>query len=159
MSGPNGPEEEHEGRNSDRETWAEKVTVAQAVRAVTDAVRIVDKLIWIFKPLYRDQPPGRYWPLRSFSAWLGIATPWFLYLLWLEFVQSGPGETIWPEGGFPLPTTAIIGFFVIILPIFLAIVITHRSELGYAEAYFALGLRVGGYSLAVLFVLKQLLDF
>ena len=159
MSGPNGPEEEHESKNSDRDSWAEKVTIAQAARAVVEAVKVVDKVIWIFKPLYCDAPPGQYWPIRSFYAWLAIATPWGLYLLWLEFVQSGPGETIWPEGGYPLPTTTIIGFFVIVLPISLAIAITHRRELAYSEAYFAHGLRVGGYSLAALLVLKKFLGF
>ena len=128
-------------------------------RAVRNAVTVVDRFIWIFKPLYRGTLLGRYWSLRSFYAWLGIVTPWGLYMLWLEFVQSGPGETIWPEGGYPLPTTVIIIFFVIFLPIFLAIAITHRPELSYAEAFFALGLRVGGYSLTALLVLTRLLGF
>ena len=156
MSGQNGPEEEHEGKNSGRESWTEKVTLADAGRAVGDAVKTVDKVIWVFERFYRGSPHGKFWLVRSFFAWLGIVLPWLGYLLFLEFAFLTRGETIWPPDGYPILTTVIIGFVCGLVPPAVAVAITHRGNVSYAECFFGLGLRIGGYFLVAWVVLGQL---
>ncbi len=150
---------ELEGEKSGREPWTEKVTIADAIHAVGNAIKLVDNVIWIFERIYRNLSPGPSWFLRSFYAWLAIVSPWCVYLAYLEFVSSTRGETIWPGDGFPILTEIVIFSFCTILPIALAPAITHSTKLSYAECFFGQGLRVGGYSVVAVLVAARLFSF
>jgi hypothetical protein len=90
-------------------------------------------------------------------AWLGIIVPWGVYYAVQLFRGAAEPYELSSIFSTPLGTMMVIILLVGVVPIAVAIAVAHHSKLSYCEACIGRGGRIGGYSLALRFILGPLL--
>lgn len=131
-----------------------EVTIAQLGKGILSALKFVDNYLFFYTSVCEGTQIGQNWLIRVIYCLVGMLLPWAIYFVWQGGMVVGETANV-PTFPTELIPQTVVGFFGVAV-VLLAFAATHRQDKSYCFCLTSLGLRLGGYPVVTILIVRYL---